>query len=142
MLEDGSVVSSHDKDWNDIADHANYLLPHNNKKWLIYSLVRQDGFYVAVNFQNGLFNINGQIVRVADENGDVMTDKEDPQEFSASESWNVLNGLPYFPIVGRLQFKGSTIDATVYYCGWKRMVNGKRYDRIINLYPDKSVVIQ
>lgn len=145
-LEDGSVISSHDKDWNLRLDHAHALPPNSSKVWHKYRLKGDDPGTpdVEVDFTNGTFTINGYPFQPGDDSGNSFTHDLTPQKFPVSEQWEMLNGLPYFPVVGRRIFKGelygTPIDATVYFCGWKRKVGDKTIQKVAYIYPNGVLV--
>lgn len=141
VFQDGSYVDSHDENWVQQLDHAHVLLPYNNKQWLEYQLHRPDDFFVAVNFNTGAFNFNGQIIHPGSEDGEILTNLDGKQSFDVSEQWQLLNGLCYFPVVGRRQFKGFDINLTVPFCGWKRKIGERTVSKVAYLYPDGHVVL-
>jgi len=142
-FEDGSTLESHDEMWNQVADHANALPPHSKKKWKTYELITDTGQEVKVNFQNGYFFINGQRIHLADSSGFPLTDGKEPQNFpDVSKAWQIHNGMPYFPIVGRRQVKGDLVNATLYFAGWKIKRGERTIEKIVFLYPNGEFVIQ
>lgn len=145
ILNDGSAIESHDQDWKPVADHANALAPNNDKPWREYQLITRDGFFVAVGFETGVFNINGQFIHPASESsGTVLTNRGevDEQKWDAKGGWSLLNSLRYFPVVGRRVFKGFTVDAVLPYCGWKHQIEDRTYEKVAFLYPNNQVVLQ
>ncbi len=142
IFEDNTILESHDKMWNEVKDHCHALLPHSKKKWKEYHLIVDDnGPHVSVNFQTGLFNINGQLIHPADKDGTPLTNKTEPQNFPVTKNWGILNGLPYFPIVGRRQVKGDWGGATLYFVGWKRKRGERTIEKVIYLFPNNQVVM-
>lgn len=145
ILEDGTAFDSHDANWNNVRDHSNLLAPNNTKKWIEYDLITEQNKYVFVSFVTGLININGQVIHAASEDGGVLTHKEDKQNFPVSEQWQILNGLPYFPVVGRRIFKGDRygvpIDATLYFAGWKRKEGERTIQKLVYIYPNGQIVM-
>lgn len=140
-LEDGSTVESHDEMYNWVKDHAHALPPFNDKKWVAYELVTDTGIRVAVDFRIGIFAVNGNIIHSATEDGFVLTNLTEIQNFEADNAWSMLNGLPYFPVVGRRNVKGFNADATLYFCGWKRKDGEKTISKIMYIYPNGAIVL-
>lgn len=141
--EDGTFMDSHDEMWNPVRDHCHALPPHNEKKWRAYEIWSDDfGLMMGVNFENGIFNIKGQIIHPADNGGTSLTFIEGKQKFPCSESTKILNGLNYFPVFGRKMFKGDWGEAKIYFCGWKKKVAGKTYERTMFLYPNGQISIK
>lgn len=129
-LEDGSTIQSHDESWNEIKAHAHALFPHNNKKWVTYEIITDAKHSILVNFITGVFVIDGVTIHPADQDNEIiLTGRRDLQEFPVAKEWAILNGLPYFPVVGKRTYKGDMFEAQLFYCGWKRKVpNWKRKD--------------
>ena len=142
IFEDNTHFDSHNEKWEQLGDHANALAPHNKKKWKEYQLISKDGFMIAVGFLTGAFHINGVIIHPATDNGTVLTNLKDEQEFPVSKPWQLLNGLPYYPVVGRRQLRGFTINMTIPFCGWKKKFKDKTYEKVAFLYPNNQVVMQ
>jgi hypothetical protein len=140
-FEDGQSVSSHDENWVQKFDHSHFLPPNKDQKWVVYELESDNGIKIRVNFQNGIFNVNNLIIHPGTPDGGRITMMNQPQRWFAESPWNIYNGSPYFPIVGRRMFKGDNIDATLYFCGYKREVVGKTYEKVIYLYPDGSITL-
>jgi len=143
LFDDGTVVSSHDESWTQVMDHANFLPPTEKRKWVEYALVT-DGTpqqRVTVNLLTGVFLINGVMIHPAVDEGEVMTHKKEPQDFPTTEAWKNFNGYPYFPIVGRRVFKGDIVDATLYYCGWKRKFDKRTIIKLCFIYPNGQIVL-
>ena len=137
VYEDGTYLDSHEN-WQEVADHGHALPPVTDKKWLEYQLISDDGRYVAVNFSTGIFNINGQIIHPADEGGGSLTNRTDVQSFEAAYPWNSLNGMPYFPVVGRRSFYGDFGEAKAYFCGWKRKEDDKTVEKLCFFFGNVS----
>lgn len=142
IFEDGTDMYSHDKDWNQITDHAHALAPHNTKKWAEYHVIFKDDFFVLVSFVTGIFVINGQLIHLADEAGEALTNREEPQDFEPSNAWKVVNGQNYFPVVGRRVFKGIQVDATIPFLGWKILKDGRKIQKLCYVYPNHQVVLE
>jgi hypothetical protein len=140
-LEDGEVVSSHDENWVQKFDHAHFLPPNKEKKWIKYQLVSDTGMNIEVNFLTGVFIINGVIIHPGVPDGGRVTMLPQAQRWFAEAPWSIYNDAPYFPIVGRRMFKGESIDATLYFCGYKREVVGRTYEKVIYLYPDGTITL-
>jgi hypothetical protein len=139
---DGSVMKSHDDKWKQVKDHAHALAPHNDKQWLSYELYSDTGVSIIVNFDTGTFNINGNIINPADQQSEaLMTHKEEPQEFPVSESWQILNGLNYFPVVGRRQMMGWFGQDTWYFAGWKRKFKERTVQKLVFLTARGEIIL-
>lgn len=137
----GDIIESHDENWEQVKDHAHALLPHNNSPWFEYQIHTENGYFIAVNFKTGAFNINGQPIFPALEDGIILSGEENPQNFDeVSEPWRFLNGLNYFPVVGRRHMKGERIDMVIPYCGWKIKHGNRTIMKVAYLYPDHHVV--
>lgn len=142
-FDDNTTLESHDRMYNQVKDHCNALPPEMNKKWTKYELITDEGQFISTSFKTGLFNINGQLIHPADENGYPLTHKEEPQDFNEVEvNRRILNGLPYYPIFGRRYVKGDWGDAVIYFCGWKRkMTDRQTIQKIAYLYPNGEVIL-
>lgn len=141
LLDDGTYVESHDKMWNEIKDHSHFLPPNNDKKWLEYSLIVDGGPFVTVSFETGIFNVNGQIIYPAHSEGEILADKTDLQDFPVTKEWQLLNGMPYFPVVGTRKFRGELINLDLPFCGWKRKEGERTIQKLAFLYPDNKIVL-
>jgi len=140
VYDDGTYLDSHDENWNEVCDHASALPPFNEKKWLEYQLVADNGKFVAVNFKTGIFNINGQIVHPAEIGGGALTNKSGPSNYDlATEPWSFLKDLPYFPVVGRRNWSGDTGVARAYFCGWKRKEGEVSIEKLCLMFGDMMI---
>lgn len=147
IYEDGSEFDSHDRMYNPLYDHAHALAPHNTKRWKEYQIISDEQHLISVNFLTGCFvfkdinNPSGIEIQPSDEkDGEILTFSDEPQEFPVSDAWQINNSLPYFPVVGRSVFKGNLytkgIDATVYFCGWKRKKGERTIEKRACLWPN------
>ena len=143
FFEDGTTGESHDEMWNEVKSHAHFLAPHCTKRWKMYQLITDDGQCIEVNFENGAFAINGVVIHPADEAGTPLTLKTDVQNFPVSPEWQQLNGMPYFPVVGKRIVRGELWSAEISFCGWKRKESNKTIEKVCYLYNNvqKSQVI-
>lgn len=139
IFEDDTFLESHDKMWNQVKDHCHALPPFTNKKWLEYQIITDEGFFIAVNFKTGLFDINGQLIHPADKDKTVLTHKTDPQTFPVARSREILNGMFYFPIFGRSVLKGDWGETKLLFCGWKRKRGKRTIEKVATLFPNGQV---
>ncbi len=135
-FEDGTTMESHDEMWNEVRSHAHALHPHNEKKWTSYEILSDEGKSLGVNFLTGQFTVNGQVIRPM---WDGMEGLHTPFIFPVTEEWSILNGLPYFPIVGRRTYYGNYGAITIMFCGWKRRIGESTIEMKMGMYPDGSV---
>lgn len=140
-FNDGTFMESHDECYNEIKVHAHALPPHSNKKWAYYSLITDENKTVTVDFQRGIFVINGQEIHPASASGIPLTDKTDLQDFAADSGRQILNHMPYFPIFGVSMLFGDWGEAKVYFCGWKRKEGEKTIEKIAYIYPTGAIVL-
>jgi len=140
-LEDGTFIESHDNLYNNVKDHAHVLPPHNDKKWVAYELITDTGVIVGVDFRTGIFMVNGNVIHPATSEGQALTNMVGGQDFGANDQWSLLNGLPYFPVVGRRNFKGDNMNAVLYFCGWKRKDGDQTVTKMAFIYPNGAIVL-
>lgn len=146
-LEDGTEIVSHDDDWKQLKVHAHALAPHNKKKWIKYKLVGSNGTTVEVDYKTGTFRINDNtVIHPADnEYENPLTNIPDEQNFPVTEAWQVLNGMPYFPVVGTRKYRGEQLNMDLYFVGWKKQITKKGIDRTVQklafVMPDGDVVL-
>lgn len=140
------------------------LPPHVDKKWAEYQIISDEGHLMAVNFTTGCFvvkspgmfhglmmteelnKVQGVEIQPVDElDSEVMTFLTEPQDMVKEGAWVALNGLPYFPVVGRRVYKGDLggipIDETVYYCGWQRKKGTRTITKMAYLYPNGRIAM-
>lgn len=127
--------------YNPKFDHAHALAPNNTKQWREYHIISDEGHVITVNFKTGCFTFNGVEIQPQNDAGEVLTFDQTPQNYEdASDAWKINNGLPYFPVAGRRIYKGDLygkpIDATVYFCGWKRKVGETEIKHLAFLWPN------
>lgn len=141
-FEDGEKASSHDENWVQKFDHGHFLPPNKDKKWIAYELESDTGRKINLNLLNGIFTIDDSVqIHPGAPDGGRITRLPQPQRWFAEFPWSIYNDSPYFPIVGRRMFKGDNVDITMYFCGYKREVVGKTYEKVIYLYPDGSITL-
>jgi hypothetical protein len=140
-FEDGTTGESHDAMYNEVKSHAHFLPPNQSKKWTRYELITDEKVFIGVDFKTGLFNLNGQLIHVCDPEGEVLTFKEDLQDFPVSDAWKILNGMPYFPVVGIRIFRGDWGEAKLYFCGWKRKQGERTIEKKAFIYPNGQITI-
>jgi hypothetical protein len=141
-LEDGTFIESHDEMWNQIKDHCHALPPHNTKKWRMYEIWSDDfGLLMGVDFETGLFNIRGQIIHPASDQGESLTFIDSLQDFPCDESRKILNGMNYFPVYGRKIIKGDWGESRIIFCGWKKKFEGHTVEKTMYLYPNGQISI-
>lgn len=139
---DGTTGESHDDMWNHVRDHAHFLPPHCDKQWVKYEIIGDNGgLYVSVDFFSGVFNINGQSIHPGSSEGMPLTGNTEPQKFPVNENWAVLNGLPYFPVVGRRNFMTDHGSFLLYFCGWKKNFNGNVIQKIVFTTPEGKMML-
>lgn len=148
-LEDGSSVRSHDEMMNEVKDHAHALPPNNKKKWKSYKLTHDNTKNtILVDFETGMFYVNDIPIRPATDDGHDMSYMTDEQEFDVNAEWSMLNGLKYFPVVGRRKFFCSDpvlyegkAELTLPFCGWKRKMGDKVIQKVAFFLPDGEVML-
>jgi len=139
-FDDGTFLESHDESWNQIKDHAHALSPNGEKKWRQYDLIGDDvGHLVGVSFHSGLFVVRGQLIHTGDNEGGSYTFRKGVHTYKNTHK--NTEGLEYFPIYGRKQIFGDWGAATLYFCGWKRMFEGKEVIKKAFVYPNGQIVI-
>lgn len=126
IFEDGTTLESHDEMYNWFYDHAHALPPHINKRWKAYWLISDEGHKIGVDFHTGIFYIKDKNdsepipTHVQGEDGELMINRTQKQNFpNVSKAWQINNGLEYFPVVGRRQYKGDWGETITFFCGWK-----------------------
>jgi hypothetical protein len=126
IFEDGSELESHDEMYNWVRDHTHALPPITNKQWKEYWLISDEGHQIGVNFHTGIFYIKKKAENevtptyVQDDKGEFLINRTEKQNFTTvSEPWKINNGLEYFPVVGRRNFKGDWGELQTHFCGWK-----------------------
>ena len=130
--EDDTTLESHDGPWNWVYDRVHALPPNNNKQWKEYALISDEGHEIHVNFHTGVFQIkqpNGELqpIYVQDKDGSLLTNRTEKQSFkNVTEPWQLLNGLEYFPAVGRRYVKGDWGELINFFCGWKIRFRDKK----------------
>lgn len=140
--EGGGSIESHDEVYNKVKDHCDALAPANHSKWHKYELITDEGTFISVNFQTGVFNINGQIIHPADPSGVPLTNREEKQNFKDTQkSWAFLSGLNYFPVVGRRQVKGDWGEKVLFFAGWKIKYRDKTVQKVAYIYPDGDIIL-
>ncbi len=142
--EGGGSIESHDKMYNQVKDHCDALAPANHRKWHKYELITDEGTFIRVNFQTGVFNINGQLIHPASDGGVPLTNRGVKQSFGdVQKSWLFLADLNYFPIVGRRQVRGDWVEGekVFYFAGWKIKYQGKTIQKIAYIYPDGEIIM-
>jgi len=128
--------------YNQVKDHCHALPPFNDKKWRAYELISDDfGLMIGVDFETGIFNIKGQIIHPANEQGEALTHVEEKQDYPCDESRKILNGTNYFPIYGRKVVKGDWGEAQILFCGWKKKIGDKTVEKIACLFPNGQISI-
>jgi len=141
IFEDNTFLESHDSMFNQIKDHCHALPPFNNKKWKRYELITDEGQFVWVDFNTGLFCINGQIIHPAEENGVPLTNHNEKQNFGSIAGREILNGLNYYPIFGKSRIFGDWGNVEIHFCGWKIKVGNKTIQKTIAIYPTGAIVM-
>jgi len=141
IFEDNTFLESHDSMFNQIKDHCHALPPFNNKKWKRYELITDEGQFIWVDFQTGLFCINGQLIHPATEDGLPLTHLTDLQDFPSAEERKILNGMPYYPIFGKRKILGDWGEAEISFCGWKRKMGERTIQKIVYVYPQGQIVL-
>ncbi len=129
-------MDSHDEMWNEVRSHAHALYPHNEKKWISYEILSDENKSLKVDFLTGKFFVNGQAIRPL---WDGMEGEHSSYEFPVTPEWAILNGLPYFPIVGRRTYYGNYGALPIMFCGWKRRIGDKTIETKMGMYPDGSI---
>ena len=128
--------------WNPVNDHCHALPPLCEKKWRAYELWSDDfGLMIGVDFSTGLFNIKGQLIHPADDSMGSLTFIEGTQNFPSSETTKGLNGMNYFPVYGRRMVKGDWGEARIMFCGWKKKIDGRTYEKTAFLFPNGQISI-
>lgn len=128
--------------WNQVKDHCHALAPFNEKKWRAYEVWSDDfGLMMGVDYDTGIFNIKGQVVHPANEQGESLSFLTGKQEFLCDEARKILNGTNYFPIYGRKIFKGDWGESLVIFCGWKRKFGDHTVEKMIFLYPNGQIAM-
>ena len=144
-FDDMTFLESHDANWNIVKDHCHALPPFNDKKWLRYDFISDDlGHMIGVDFNTGQFLLRGSvIINPGDQNtSGPLTDTASPQDFPVSAEWQLLNGLNFFPVVGRRVYKGDITDLMTPFCGWKKKLSdGTVIQKLGFVYPNGALVL-
>jgi len=140
VFDDGTFLESHDPNWNQVKDHCHALPPFSNKKWKRYELITDDGQFVWVDFQTGVFCINGQIIHPATRDGIPLTHLTDLQDFESAKEREILNHMPYYPVFGKTHILGDWGHTEIRFCGWKRKYGERTIQKVVYLYPSGQIV--
>lgn len=125
-FEDDTTFESHDGAYNWLYDHSHALPPHQDKVWKQYELISDEGHILKVDFHTGVFWLKNKDEKeltptyVQDKDGSLLVNRSEKQNFAkVSDPWKLLNGLEYFPVVGRRYQKGDWGELMSFFCGWK-----------------------
>lgn len=148
-FEDDSTLRSHDEMMNETKVHAHALPPHSKKMWKSYKITHDNTKNTAeVDFNTGMFKINGIPIRPATDDGHDMSYMKDEQEFEGNEQWSFLNGLKYYPVVGKRKFfcsdpilYGGKSELTLPFCGWKRKMQDRVIQKVAFMLPDGEIML-
>lgn len=136
IFEDNSRLESHDEMYNWFFDHTHALPPHTNKQWKEYWLISDEGHRIGVDFHTGIFYIKGKDdkepipTHIQGKNNELMINRKEKQNFpDVSDPWKINNGLEYFPVAGRREYKGDWGESKSFFCGWKIAIPGKKDEK-------------
>jgi len=115
VLKDGREIMQEDEKGRVVLDHCNI---DSDAEIEIYSLRNRPGDHViSVNFDNGSFSINGEIVKMMFDDFDLITDKHRKIKFK--------------PKYGRRKVGGNWGERTFFFCGWETTYNNKKFKRVL-----------
>lgn len=116
VYKDGRIIDQEDENGHVVIDHTHI---ENWDDVEIYALRNRPGDHVvSVNFENGDFAINSNVIKMLTHELDMLRGE-------------LLKDIVFKPIYGRRVFSGDVRSAKFYYCGWEAVIGNRKIRRVI-----------